>query len=162
MKLSSLLPSMGAWASAVTLFFYAMGVSVTMVLVMPLIAELMRHSPRLGWLAMLAVWLAPIGVAGAAHYAGHKLLDLGDVRAEAVRARSTWAGFVAWAAILVVTLTTSLVMLVIDPPPVDPGELWGLARQVSAGGVLGVVRAAVWVVLAAYVYTLERVARRDV
>ena len=162
MKLSRYFPAPTAWASGVALFVYAAGVSLGMALVMPLLGELMRHSPRLGWLGVLCVWVAPIGIAGAMHYTGHALIDLGDTRPAARRARSLWAGFVAWAAIIVVTLATSFIMLVIDPPPVDdPDALWNLAHQVSEGA-LGIVRAAVWIILASYVYTLERLAQRDV
>ena len=156
MKLPRFLPQPGAWASAIALFFYAGAVSVAMAAAGPAIAELMKHSPRLGWLAVLAMWVAPIGVAGALHHTAHRVLDLGDKKKVARRASSVWAGFVAWATILVVSFTTALVMLVIDPPPIDEA-ISTLAASVTSG-VHGAVRIAIWVVLAAYVYTLERAA----
>jgi hypothetical protein len=70
-----------------------------------------------------------------------------------------WAGFVAWATILFVTTATSLVMLVLDPPPVDPDAMRVLAAEMTRG-FSGVVRAVVWIVLAAYVYELERAATK--
>jgi hypothetical protein len=77
-------------------------------------------------------------------------------------AESAWTGFVAWGAILIVTMTTSFIMLVLDPPPVDPDAAWRAALDVTraiAEGGHGILRVIVWVVLAAYVYELERAAR---
>ena len=161
MKLPRLLPPVGAWLSAVALFFYACGVSLAMAAVMPFIAELLHRSPRLGWMAMVLLWVAPIGGAAVAHHAGHVLLDWGDGKQVARRAASAWAGFVAWGAIIFVSLLASFVMLVIDPPPADPDAFFHLAARITAGPHV-VVHAGVWIVLAAYVYTLERAARRDV
>ena len=161
MNLPRWLPKPGAWASAVALFAYAAIVSIGIAMAMPLIAELMRYSPRLGWLAILAVWVAPIGGAAVLHHTGHRVLDLGDVSSVARGASSTWAGFVAWATIILVSMTTSFVMLIIDPPPVEPDSISAFALE-SLQAWHGVLRAIVWIVLAAYVYTLERAARRDV
>jgi hypothetical protein len=160
-KLPRWFPQPAAWAGAVALFVYAGVVSIAMAAVMPLIAELMRASPRLGWLAILATWVSPIGGAALLHHTAHGLLDLGDTQKVARRASSAWAGFVAWATILLVSLTTSFVMLVIDPPPADPDALWNLATHITQGPHV-ILRAVVWIVLAAHVYTLERAARRDV
>jgi len=160
-KLPRILPPVGAWASAAALFFYACGVSLAMGAVMPLIAELMHWSPRLGWLAVLGTWVAPVGGAALAHHLGHSLLDLGDGKKVARRTSSAWAGLVAWMAILFVSFTASFVMLVIDPPPADPDALFELAEHLTAGPHL-FLRTAVWITLAAYLYTLERAARRDV
>jgi len=139
---------------------YSAGVSVAMGAVMPILFELMRHSPRLACLGMLGAWLAPILFAAAGHRVAHGILDAGDSRrARTTPSGSLWAGFVAWAAIIFVTLTTSFVMLVLDPPPVDPDAIWNLAAEVTRG-VSGAAHAAVWIVIAAYVYQLERLGRR--
>lgn len=161
MKLPRFIPPVGAWASAVALFVYACGVSLAMAAVSPLIGEIMARSPRLGWLAVLLMWVAPIGGAAVGHHTAHAFLDLGDSKKVARRASSAWAGFVAWATILFVSFTASFVMLVIDPPPSEPDALLGLAEHPTAGPHL-VLRTVVWVALAAYVYALERAARRDV
>ena len=58
-KLPRWIPQPVSWATAVALFFFAAGVSLAMAFVIPLLFELMRHSPRLAWLGILAVWLAP-------------------------------------------------------------------------------------------------------
>jgi hypothetical protein len=161
MNLPRWLPKPGAWASAVALFGYAAVVSIAIAMLMPFIGELMRHSPRLGWLAVLGVWMAPIAGAAVIHHTGHRVLDLGDSARYARGPSSLWAGFVAWATILLVSMTTSFVMLVIDPPPVDPDSVSAFVVQ-SLEAWHGIVRPIVWIILAAYVYTLERAARRDV
>lgn len=156
------LPHPAAWASAVALFVFATGVSLAMAFTLPPLFELMRTAPRLAWVGILGVWCAPIVAAAAGHNVLHAVIDLGDTKKVAKGAvpggASLWAGFVAWATIIFVTLTTGLLMLVLDPPPVDPGAMWNLAASVLQG-VPGVVRTAAWIVLAAYVYDLERRAR---
>jgi len=153
-----------AWASAVALFFFAWAVTLVMAFAFPLLFELMRHSPRLAWLGILLVWVAPIGAAALIHHAAGSVLDLGDGRRVARGSwpgmSSLWSGFVAWATILFVTTATSLVMLVLDPPPVDPDAIHALALEMTRG-FSGLARSVVWIVLAAYVYQLERVARSD-
>jgi hypothetical protein len=162
-KLPRWLPHPAAWASAGALFVFATGVSMAMAFTLPPLFELMHTSPRLAWIGILSVWCAPVVAAAAGHNVLHAVLDLGDSKKVAKGAfggsASLWAGFVAWAAIIFVTLTTGLVMLVLDPPPVDgPDAMWSLAVGVLRG-VPGIVRTVVWVVLAAYVYDLERKAR---
>jgi hypothetical protein len=139
-----------------------MGVSTAMAFTLPPLFELMHTSPRLAWIGILSVWCAPVVAAAAGHNVLHAVIDLGDSKKVAHGAfpgsASLWAGFVAWAAIIFVTLTTGLVMLVLDPPPVDrPDAMWSLAVGVLR--VPGAVRTVVWVVLAAYIYELERKAR---
>lgn len=162
MKLPSWLPQPAAWATAVALFFFAAGVSLAMAFVLPALFELMRHSPRLAWLGILLVWLAPIAAAAGLHHTAHSVLDLGDTvpsRGTWPGVESLWAGFVAWSTILFVTLLTTLVMLVIDPPPVDPDAMHALGVAMTQD-FSSVARAIIWIVLAAYVYQLERVARK--
>ncbi len=162
------MPLPGALASAGALFVYATLVSVFFATVMPYVGELIERAPRLGWLAMLLVWLAPTLGAATVHRAAHAVLDLADTRSVGRNAASLWAGFVAWAAIILVSLTTSFVMLVIDPPPTEPD--FAIAAALSNLDVIhhglsnwrAVVHLVVWISLATGVYTLERAARRDV
>jgi hypothetical protein len=123
----------------------------------------MRHAPRLAWLGMLLLWLSPIAAAAALHDAVGRLLGAGAGRARDARfggAASWWAGFVAWATIIVVTVTMAFVVFVVEPPPVgDPDAVSRLAAALSAG-VTGPARALIWIVLAACVYELEGRARR--
>ena len=148
MSLPRGIPRPAAWASAVALFVYALGVSAAMAMVMPILIALLRHSPRLGWLGMLALWLAPIAGATAIHSAVDRAL--GRVGGAA----SWWAGFFAWAVIVFVSMTTAFVMLVLDPIPLDPHAIWDLAAAVTRGAS-GLERSIIWIVLAAYLYELE-------
>jgi hypothetical protein len=146
--------------SAGALYLFAAGVRVMFALAMPLLVALMRHSPRLAWLGMLLLWLSPIAIVAALHESVGRFIG---VRASGPRdprlAASGWSGFVAWATIIIVTLTMAFVVLVIDPPPVvDPDSVWNLAAAM-AGGVTGATRSSIWIVLAAYVYEIERRAR---
>jgi hypothetical protein len=162
------MPVPGALASAGALLVYASLVSTGFALVMPFVAELMEKSPRLGWLAMLAVWLSPSMGAAVMHRTAHGILDAADTSKVARNASSLWAGFVAWVTIIFVTMTTSFVMLVLDPPPVDPD--FAVASSLASLDVIHhglsswkpVVQLLVWLSLATGVYTLERAARRDV
>jgi hypothetical protein len=162
-KRPSWVPHPLAWASAVALFFFAWAVTLAMAFAFPLLFELMRHSPRLAWLGILLVWVAPIAAAAGIHHAVGSVLDLGDGHAVSGGSwpgmPSLWAGFVAWATTLFVTTATTLVMLVLDPPPVEPDAIHALAVEMTRG-FSGLVRSVVWVVLAAYVYELERAASR--
>jgi hypothetical protein len=156
------MPRPVAWASAAALYLFAAGVSASFALAMPLLMALIRHSPRLAWLGMLLLWLSPVAVVTALHdlvgrFIGGKASEPREPR---LGATSWWAGFVAWATILVVTMTMAFVVFVIDPPPVvDPGSVWNVAATVIAG-VTGTTRSSIWIVLAAYVYEIELRARR--
>ena len=163
MKLISWLPQPTAWANAVALFFFAAGVSVAMGLVLPILIALMRDWPRLACLGMLLLWLSPIPAAAAIHHVVDRIIGVRESKPTTGgpwfrAATSWWAGFVAWAAIILVTMTTAFVMLLLDPPQVDPDAMWNLAAAVTRG-VPGGARAIIWITLAAYVYELERRAR---
>ena len=157
-----------AFASAGALLVYASLVSMFFAFVMPYVGELIEKAPRLGWLAMLAVWMSPVLGAATVHRTAHGILDTMDTQRVSRNATSLWAGFVAWVTIIFVSMTTSFVMLVIDPPPVDPDftviraladvDMWhrGLSNWKP------VVHLVVWIFLATGVYSLERAARRDV
>jgi hypothetical protein len=157
-----------AFASAGALLVYASLVSMFFATVMPYVGELIEKAPRLGWLAFLAVWLAPSFGAAAVHRTAHGILDTMDRGRVSRNATSVWAGFIAWVTIIFVSTTTSFVMLVIDPPPVDPdftviralADVDFLHRGLSSWKP--VVHLAVWILLATGVYSLERAARRDV
>jgi hypothetical protein len=151
-----------AWANAVALFVFATALSKALTFVLPILMALMRHSPRLAWLGMLLVWLSPIAAAAGIHTVVDRVIGLGESRSTSRRgwvggAASWWAGFVAWAAIVFVTMTTAIVTVIFDPPPIDSDVAWNLV-DAFARGVSGIERSVVWIVLAAYVYELERAA----
>jgi hypothetical protein len=159
-----IVPRPAAWASAVALFIFAAGVSLAMTFIMPILLGLMRHAPRLACLGILAAWLSPIAAAAAIHAVVDRILVGGEPAPPPRRcpfggATSWWVGFVAWATIIFVTMTTAFVMLVINPPPfVPPEAIWNLAAALT-NSVSGLARSALWVILAAYVYELEGSAR---
>lgn len=161
MKRPAFIPHPASWASAVVLAVFAKGVGFGMAIVIPLIFALLPHAPRLAWLGLLLVWIAPIGLAAAVHKATRGMLDFATTPPPAgppPPTASLWAGFVAWATVIVVTLLSGFAMLVVDPPPVEPETAQGLLETI-ARGPLGIVHALVWIVLAACVYELERSAR---
>ncbi len=160
MKLFAWVPRPSSWASGVALYAFAHVVALMMAFVLPLLFDVMPRSPRLGWLGVLIVWLAPVGIAALAHRVAHGWLDRVDPNGASVAHgwASLWAGLVAWANTILVSTTTGLVMIVLDPPPVDPdaslrGLLTLLTRDAS-----GALRLAIWIVLATYVYELQRLA----
>jgi hypothetical protein len=157
-----------AFASAGALLVYATLVTMFFGLVMPYVGELIEKAPRLGWLAFLAVWLSPAMGAATIHRTAHGILDTMDTQRISRNGASLWAGFIAWVTIIFVSMTTSLVMLVIDPPPVDPD--FTVIRALADVDVLHrglsswkpIVHLVVWILIATGVYSLERAARRDV
>jgi hypothetical protein len=155
MKLPRWLPHPTSWASAIVLYVFAVVVGVALGVVLPPLFDLMQRSPRLAWACILAVWCSPIAAGALVHGFAHAVLDLGD-RQRAARPAGTnlWAGFVAWGTILFVNVATVLVMLVIDPPPMDPDALFGLALHAAGAGVG--FQSIVWIGLAACVYELQR------
>jgi hypothetical protein len=155
MKFPRWLPHPLSWASALALYLFAMGVTLAMAVVLPPLFELLQRSPRLAWAGILGVFCAPIPAAATVHAVAHAVLDLGDAKKAArPKGADLWAGFVAWATILFVNVATVLVMLVLDPPPVDPDGFFGAALRV-AGPSPG-VHTFVWILLAAKVYELQR------
>jgi hypothetical protein len=149
------MPRPAAWASAVALYLFAAGVGRLFGFAMPILFALIHHWPRLGWLGMLLLWLSPMAIAAAIHAPIARWL--GDGHGGPT---SWWAGFVAWAAIIVVTMTTALVLVVLDPPPVrDPDSVWNLAVALTRGAP-GTTGPVIWIVLAAFVYELELGAER--
>ena len=144
------MPRPTAWANAAALFVFALGVRNVFAVVTPILIALMRHWPRLAWLGILLLWTSPVGAAAGIHAVVSRWLGLNKL----TRAANGWAGFVAWATIIVVTIVTGLLWLVIDPPPVvDPDAVWDVVAVLANGG--SSARAIIWIVLAAYVYELE-------
>jgi hypothetical protein len=155
------MPRPVAWVSAAALSLFAAGVSASFALAVPRLIALIRHSPRLAWLGMLLLWLSPIAVVAALHALVGRFIagKTSGPREPRLIATSWWAGFVAWATILMVSMTMAFVAFVIDPPPVGgPDSVWNVAATVIAG-VTGTTRSLIWIVLAAYVYELDLRAR---
>ncbi len=158
------MPRPVALASGLALFVFARGVGMAFALVMPLLMALMRAWPRLAWLGVLLLWLSPIAAAAAIHGVVGRLIGATSPASRDAwlgGAASWWAGFVAWAAVIVVSITMGLVSVVLDPPPiVDPDHVSALIAAATSGGS-GIARSVVWILLAAYVYELELRARKS-
>jgi hypothetical protein len=158
------MPRPVALASGLALFVFAAGVQTAFALAMPLLIALMRVWPRLAWVGVLLLWLSPIAAAAAIHAAVGRLIGA-TTRASRDDwlggAASWWAGFVAWASIILVSITMVLVTVVLHPPPIrDPhAVVWGLLA-VATGSGAGSAHALIWILLASYVYELERRARK--
>jgi hypothetical protein len=156
-KLPKWIPDRVSWLTAAALLVYGVGVSTVFAFAFPILLELATRSPRLGWLGILIVWLAPIPVATLAHRVLHRLLDAVGDRERMTTFRCWWAGLFAWAAIIFVTMTTSFILLVLDPPPVEPEALWRGVLETSALSIN--VRTVVWLFVAVVVVHLERSSR---
>ena len=164
MKLPRWIPRVEALASGLALFVFASGVRMMFALALPFLIALMRHWPRLAWLGLLTLWLSPVAVAATIHNAVGRLIGTtapASPKAWLGGAASWWAGFVAWAAIIIITITMALVAVVFDPPPiVDPESVWNVVLAVTNGA--GAERSVIWILLAAYVYELELRAHKPV
>jgi len=158
MKLPRFLPNPEAWLSAIALYFFGMGFGIVFGMVLPFIFELIERVPRLGWLALLLVWLAPIPVAAAIHSFVHGILDAADREKKKPR-HGLFAGLFAWMAWLFTSVVSSFVMLVIDPPPNEPPDGAFLATMTRTSTLS--VFAIVWIAVAAFVYRIENVRDRE-
>lgn len=155
------MPRPAAWANAVLLFVFATGVRWIFGVAMPILLALMKRSPRLGGLALLLLWLSPVGLAAALADVVGRFVGLraaGPGRSWPGSPTSWWAGFVAWATILVVTVATAFILVILYPPPVDGRALAAVALALARGDA-GAAAQAIWLALAAYVYELELRAR---
>ncbi len=154
-----------AWVSALLLFAFSTGFGAALAIVLPLLFELARLSPRLAWLGILCAWLSPIALVGSAHRVGHAVLDALDDQPpdghEQSAGRSVWAGVFAWLVLTLTSITTVLVMLVVNPPPPPEPESFALlAERFAAAAPSLSLRGVVWIVVAAALYHAERGARR--
>ena len=125
---------------------------------MPFLIALMRYWPRLAWVSLLLLWLSPIAGAAAIHNLCDRLIRAKKRAVPEPRlagATSWWAGFVAWATVIVVSFTVALVAVALDPPPiVDPESLWSAAVVAATSGA-STALSLLWILLAACVYELE-------
>jgi hypothetical protein len=158
------MPRPVALASGLALFVFAAGVQTAFALAMPLLIALMRIWPRIAWVGVLLLWLSPIAAAAAIHAViGRLIVATAPASCDdwLGGAASWWAGFVAWASIIVVSTTMVLVTVVLHPPPIrDPHDVWILVAAATGSGA-GSAHALIWILLAAYVYELELRAQKS-
>ena len=166
MNLPKWLPHPSSFISAIALKVFSWAYAMSAVMVLPILFELMETSPRLAWLGVFALWSAPLPAIAIAHRMTHGLLDLADGReSKPTRAvESVWAGMLGWAAFLLVSMSASLAMLVIDPPPVEPDASAGIMKAgiemlaIAASWQVG-VHSLLWLVFAVAVFQIHRAAR---
>ena len=155
-KLPKWLPDLPAFLNAGLLLVFGTAVSMVWALVVPFLFEIAEDHPRLFWSGLCALWLAPIPVGALVHGVAHRTLESLD-KQKLRTMGNLWAGLFAWSAITFVTMTTSFVMCVIDPPPIDSGSFLHLAMSVSTASMS--VRTAIWLIVAAFVSHVERTSR---
>ena len=158
-------PSPIAWISAALLYVLLVLLGAAAAVLVPLLLEVMRSSPRLAMLGFLGLAVSPAFVVVVVHHFGHRSLDGFDRPVEKAPAppslRSWWAGAHAWLVLYGTSVVTSLVMLVIDPPEPEPDAyglsalLGGLTTHATLSNALS-LRTMIWVAIAALLYELER------
>lgn len=164
MKVPAWFPTVTAWASAVALLVFSRAFLVAAGIILPLLMEVARVSPRMAAVGGLALWLSPIVLVALGHRVVSGVLDVRDgaaARKRAPRLLHGWAGLYGWLVIFFATSVTLFLGVVIDPPPVEPeGLLGALGWAVGTGATLG-ARTVVWVLVAAILYRFEQRARGE-
>jgi hypothetical protein len=163
MKLPAWFPHPAAWLSAVVLLGFSRALLVAVGVVLPLLMEVARYSPRLAALGGLALWLSPVAFVASGHRVVTTVLDVRDAAAKksapAARVLSWWAGLYSWLVLALATSVTMFLVVAINPPPPEPdGLMRMLASDLAAATSLG-VQTALWLFVAAALYHFERAAR---
>ncbi|MBX3209290.1 MAG: hypothetical protein KF764_29930 [Labilithrix sp.] len=163
MKRPSFLPSPAALVSAVLLYVLLGAFGAVAAAVIPHLIELIATSPRLAMCGLLGLVISPGVVVALVHHVGHRTLDRAERKTRGLfpAAESCWAGAHAWLVLYGTSVLASLVMLVVDPPELEPEALALLASFVdrAGAGTLASVHTLVWILIAAALYELERRAR---
>jgi hypothetical protein len=169
MKRAWFVPSSLSLLSAVLLFTLLTIFSAAAAVIVPSLLELLRTSPRVAMLGLLVFAISPAIVVAVLHRTGHRALD--GVSRESRREHvgptieSAWAGTHAWLVLYGTSVLTSLVMLVVNPPELEPegssvlGAMLRMTSQVRITSAFSLY-AIVWVGIAAILYELERGGRR--
>jgi len=165
---SRFLPSPVAMLSGALLFALLLAFGAAASLVVPALSELLESSPRLAMLGFLAFATSPGIVVAIAHHAFGRTLDQLDRATAGSRARSVLPGVESWAAgahgwlvLYGTSVLTTLVLLVIEPPKLEP-DTFTLTSVVSHLSVAHVasVQSGLWILIATLLFELQRRARR--
>lgn len=176
---SKFLPSPIALLSAVLTFVLLGFFVAAAAAVVPQLLELMKTQPRLAMIGLLGFTISPAAVTVLVHHVGHRALDRLDTDFDwrdhhrstgsiLPRIESWWAGVQAWMTLYAASIVTRLVMLVIFPPEPQPDteaffSLTGFVNEMSRAVTLqnaASLHTGIWIVIAAWMYELERRARR--
>jgi hypothetical protein len=162
MKTPAWFPTASAWACSVALLLFSRGLLIAAALVVPLLMEIARVSPRIAALGGLGLWLSPIALVATGHRVVSAVVDARDRTAKRPaepRLVHAWAGLFGWLVIFLATSTTLFLGAVIDPKPTEPDGMLGMAVSAVGAGTAFSVRTVLWVVVAAILYRFEQRAR---
>lgn len=132
----------------------------------PHLVELLETSPRLAMLGFLGMIVAPAVVVAIVHHASLRALD-GKALPRSVLpgVQSWWAGAHAWLVIGGASILARLVLLVVEPPKLEPGSfvatLTSEAQRVGTFANVMSIYPVIWIVIAAQLFELERLTRRE-
>lgn len=157
------IPSPISAISAALLYALLLGFSAMAGLVLPVLFELLRSWPHLAMLGFLGFATLPGTVIVVAHHLGSDRLDQLE-RLTASKRRGLLPGVESWSAgahgwlvLYGTSVLTSIVMLVINPPELEP-ETFSVARMVT--GLMTThamsVHTLVWILFATMFFELQR------
>jgi len=158
-------PSGIALLSAALSFGLLVATAAAVGAVAPHLVDLLETSPRLAMLGFFGLIVAPAVVVTVVHHASHRALDGGALRRSVLpSADSWWAGAHAWLVIGGASVLARLVLLVVEPPKLEPGSFVAtLTTEANQVGTLANVMSAypiVWIAVAAQLFELERRSRQ--
>jgi hypothetical protein len=153
---SLFLPSVQSWASALLLHLFYRLYAAAMGVVILMLLELMRVSPRLAVLGGLAAWLSPIPLVALGHRVVSAFLGRADPSNKDAGKMSAWAGLYAWLVIWLSSSVTVFVLLLINPPKPEPEQMVNALAGLSGGAAIVSVQTVVWIVVAAVLYEAAR------
>ncbi len=159
----SFLPSPSALISAALLYALLLGSGALAAVVVPSLVELLPTSPHLAMLGVLGLVLSPGLVIVVVHHASNgKLEQLERRTPSAARGflpdvPSVSAGAHGWLVLYGSSLLTTVIMLVVQPPELEP-ETFGAMALVSrlTGAHAASAQTAVWIAVAATFFELQR------
>jgi hypothetical protein len=168
MRRAIFVPSAISLISAALAFGLLIATAMAVAKLAPHLGELLRTSPRLAMLALFGIFVAPALVVAIGHHLAHRAMDGVDSSTRTRRSflpsvESWWAGAHAWLVIGGASVLSRLVMLVLNPPKVEPDTALGmLASEASQVGTLANAASLypiLWILVAAQLFELERRAR---
>lgn len=145
---------------AVLLLVLLVAFGVAASVVMPPLLELLPTSPHLAMLGLLGFVLSPAAVIAIAHRLGSHTLDRLETRVTAVGVTSAAAGAHGWLVMYGTSVLTTLVLLVLNPPELEPESfsILGMAARLFVSQVVS-LQSAVWIGIATIFFELQRRAR---
>ena len=153
--------------SASLLFVLLVLFGAAAAVVVPRLSELLHTSPRLAMLGFLGFAISPAAIIAVAHRLGSSALDQLEHATSSRKSsgskavESIAAGAHGWLVLVGTSILTSLVMLVLQPPELDPDTLSinGMASHLVVAQVLS-VHTTIWITIATIFFELQRRAKK--